>query len=154
MSPIIRNGSRITVPIACAVAPNTLSGSLDLVVSVVVVVVSWGCDGVAAVVVDCTVLVCSDAQPGRISNAESSSATTINVPAFVMACSCQPFAKLQLVPTVLIWSTCGEALSSDLCWRAEQLTGHLMLKKKLHSSTSGCARKPAPRNNYALTIKV
>ena len=36
------NGNRIIVPIACAVAPKTLSGSFDWVVVVVVVVVGAG----------------------------------------------------------------------------------------------------------------
>jgi hypothetical protein len=55
--PARRNGSRITVPTACAVAPSTLSGSFEeVVVSVVLVVVLYaGGTGSVVVVVFCTV---------------------------------------------------------------------------------------------------
>jgi hypothetical protein len=62
-SPTSRNGNRITVPTACAVAPNTLSGCPEVVVSVVVVVVGGGAAESLVVVVLRTVSVCSDAHP-------------------------------------------------------------------------------------------
>jgi hypothetical protein len=48
-------------------------------------VVARGCAGRLVAVVECSVLVWSDAQPGKPAIAENSNANAIEVPAFVMA---------------------------------------------------------------------